>query len=326
MNFWKDKCVFVTGATGLVGSWLVKDLIKKGAKVSALILDYDMNSELIRSGDIKFINTVDGNLRDYATVFKAIQKHNSQVIFHLGAQTIVGTAINSPKETFESNIQGTWNILETTRKLPNLVESVVVASSDKAYGSSKNLPYVEDHPLKGVGPYDVSKSCTDLIAQAYGLTYGLPVTISRCGNIYGGGDLNWSRIIPGTIRSLLNAQQPVLRSNGLYIRDYINVDDVVSAYLLLAEETTSKNLNGQAFNFSTDIALTVLELYEAICMEAVGRKVEPKILNEATSEIKDQHLDSKKAKHILNWNSKIDLHQGLQSTVKWYKEFLLGAA
>ena len=216
--------------------------------------------------------------------------------------------------------------METTRKLPNLVESVVVASSDKAYGSSKNLPYVEDHPLKGVGPYDVSKSCTDLIAQAYGLTYGLPVTISRCGNIYGGGDLNWSRIIPGTIRSLLNAQQPVLRSNGLYIRDYINVDDVVSAYLLLAEETTSKNLNGQAFNFSTDIALTVLELYEAICMEAVGRKVEPKILNEATSEIKDQHLDSKKAKHILNWNSKIDLHQGLQSTVKWYKEFLLGAA
>jgi len=246
-------------------------------------------------------------------------------VFHLGAQTIVGTALLDPISTFESNIQGTWNVLEAVRQSKGMVKAVVVASSDKAYGSSGNLPYLEDHPLHGDGPYDVSKSCTDLIAQSYGNTYGLPVTVARCGNIYGGGDLNWSRIVPGTIRDLERKKQPVFRSDGTFIRDYVHVDDVISGYMKLAEVSQEKKLNGEAFNFSRDEPLSVTALYKYICQATVGSYVEPLILNTAKSEIKDQHLNSNKAKTVLGWSSGVSITDGLAKTVDWYRNYLLGS-
>ena len=246
-------------------------------------------------------------------------------VIHLGAQTIVGTALLDPLSTFESNIKGSWNLLEAVRQSKGLVKSVVVASSDKAYGESENLPYTEDQSLHGDGPYDVSKSCTDLLAQSYGNTYNLPITVARCGNIYGGGDLNWSRIVPGTIRDLVAGRQPVLRSDGTFVRDYVHVDDVVSGYLKLAEVSQNKNINGEAYNFSRDEPLNVMELYKQICLATLGKYVEPKVLNTAKSEIKDQHLNSAKAKNALGWSSQVSLESGLARTVDWYKQYLAGA-
>ena len=237
----------------------------------------------------------------------------------------MGTALLDPISTFESNIQGTWNVLEAVRQSKGMVKAVVVASSDKAYGSSGNLPYLEDHPLHGDGPYDVSKSCTDLIAQSYGNTYDLPVTVARCGNIYGGGDLNWSRIVPGTIRDLERKKQPVFRSDGTFIRDYVHVDDVISGYMKLAEVSQEKKLNGEAFNFSRDEPLSVTALYKYICQATVGSYVAPLILNTAKSEIKDQHLNSNKAKSILGWSSGVSITDGLAKTVDWYRNYLLGS-
>ena len=323
MSFWRDKSVLVTGATGLVGSWLVHELIKQGSNVTALVLDSDPESQLFRSGDIERISVVNGNLATYRDVARSLYTNDCTVVFHLGAQTIVGTALLDPISTFESNIQGTWNLLEAVRQSQGMVKAVVVASSDKAYGSSENLPYGEDHPLHGDGPYDVSKSCTDLIAQSYGNTYGLPVTIARCGNIYGGGDLNWSRIVPGTIRDLLLKKRPVLRSDGTFIRDYIHVDDVISGYMKLAEVSEEKKLNGEAFNFSRNEPLSVNALYESICQSTVGFYVQPLILDTATSEIKDQHLDCAKAKSVLNWVSDVSINDGLTKTVDWYRGYLL---
>jgi CDP-glucose 4,6-dehydratase len=322
MSFWANRSVLVTGATGLVGSWLVRDLLGKGAQVTALILDSDPNSELIRSGDIKSISVVNGDLRNYKDVARATFINDCTDVFHLGAQTIVGTALTDPLSTFESNIQGTWNVMEAARQSRGLVTSVVVASSDKAYGSSEILPYLENFPLHGDGPYDVSKSCTDLIAQSYGSAYGIPVTVARCGNIYGGGDLNWSRIIPGTIRDLIGNKRPVLRSDGTFVRDYVHVDDIVSAYLNLSEVSQAKEINGEAFNFSRDEPLSVLDLYKEISTIVVGTYVEPEIQNSARSEIKDQHLNSSKAKSILGWESKVTLEHGLTKTVSWYKSYL----
>lgn len=324
MNFWNSKSVLVTGATGLVGSWLVRDLLEKGARVTALVLDHDPSSQLIRSGDYNLISVVNGDLRNYKDVSRAVLANECTDIFHLGAQTIVGTALQDPISTFESNIQGTWNVMEAARQSNGEVKSVVVASSDKAYGSSNQLPYLENFPLHGDGPYDVSKSCTDLIAQSYGATYGVPATIARCGNIYGGGDLNWSRIVPGTIRDLLSNKRPVLRSDGTFVRDYVHVDDVVSAYLRLSELSQSKNLNGEAFNFSRDEPLSVLDLYREISMTVLGKYVEPDIQNTAKLEIKDQHLHSGKAHTVLAWESSVTLKSGLEKTFEWYKTYLAG--
>ena len=220
-EFWKNRNVAVTGATGIVGSWLVKNLLSQGANVSALIYETDPASELIRSGDISKITCIYGDLRIKNSIEELVDSINAETVFHLGAQTIVGQALIDPVETFESNILGTWNLMEVARSRPNQIKRVLIASSDKAYGTSKILPYNESTSMAGEGPYDVSKSCTDLIARSYNLTYKVPTVIARCGNIYGGGDVNWSRIVPGTIKSLINGERPVIRINGKFLRDYI---------------------------------------------------------------------------------------------------------
>ena len=324
MNHWKGKSVLVTGATGMVGSWLVKRLLHEGARVSALVVDHDPQSELFRSGDISKISIFNGDLRNSAEVSHVVVGSECEYIFHLGAQTIVGHALQDPRYTFESNIQGTWNIYEALRTTGKSNVPVLVASSDKAYGTAIKLPYDENTPLSGEGPYDVSKSCTDLIARSYFLTYGIPTVIARCGNIYGGGDLNWSRIVPGTIRDLISGKQPVIRSNGKFLRDYVYVEDAVDAYLEMARKSSNSNVNGEAFNFSREEPLSVLEIYEAVCQATVGKHVEPRIEDRAKNEIVDQHLTSSKAREVLGWESKFDLIDGLALTVDWYRSFLKG--
>ncbi len=321
-NYWHDTSVLVTGGTGLVGSWLVKRLLKEGANVTCLILDFDPRSELLRSGDINEVSTISGNLSDLMAVRRAVFQNECSTIFHLGAQTIVGTALLDPVETFESNIHGTWNVLEAARTSAGLVNKVLIASSDKAYGSVDTLPYDEDMPLRGDSPYDVSKSCADLLSTSYAKTYGVPLVIARCGNIYGGGDLNWNRIVPGTIRSLLKGERPRIRSDGRSIRDYIYVEDAVSAYLCMAKGLDIAGVAGEAFNFSREEPLTVLEVYEHVCRSLTGGYVEPEVLDIASHEIHEQFLSSHKAREILGWQSEYSITDGLQRTVDWYKDFL----
>lgn len=321
-EYWSGKRVLVTGATGMVGAWLTRWLVDAGAYTVAFISDTDPQSELIRSGYINRVAVINGRLEKYDDIERAINNQEVDTIFHLGAQPIVGAADRSPRHTFESNIQGTWNLLDSARVLDGLVKRIIVASSDKAYGTQPVLPYTEDMSLNGDHPYEVSKSCTDLISTTYARTYGLPVTIARCGNIYGGGDLNWNRIVPGTFRSLLRGEQPILRSDGTFIRDYLHVDDIVSAYLLLGESTDKPELAGQGFNFSDESPLTVMQVYKAIC-EAAGKPDEkPNILNAAAGEIKDQYLDSTKAHEVLGWHASVSLKEGLSKSFDWYKTLL----
>lgn len=319
---WADRRVLVTGATGIVGSWTTRRLLDLGAFTIVLVQDRDPHSELVRSGTIERTTVVDGQLEEYAALERAISVHEPDTVLHLGAQTLVGTGLRSPLLTFEANIRGSYNLLEACRRMGDVVERVVVASSDKAYGEAEQLPYTEKTPLIGRHPYDVSKSCTDLIAEAYAATYGLPVTIARCGNIYGGGDLNWSRIVPGTIRSLLRGQRPVLRSDGSLTRDYIFVEDVVEAYLALAEALGDPAMAGEAFNFAHGSPNTVLEIVEAI-REAMGIEgLEPDVRGTARAEIPHQHLDSAKARRVLGWKPAWSLRDGLARTVDWYRAHL----
>ena len=319
---WAGRRVLVTGATGMVGSWLVKELLASGADVVALVLDLDPQSELVRSGDLKRCAVVGGALEDIATLERAVTLHEVDTVFHLGAQTIVGVAHRAPLGTWETNVRGTYNLLEACRRHADLVQRVVVASSDKAYGETDALPYTEDSPLAGRYPYEVSKAVGDLIAQSYHHTYGLPVTIARCGNIYGGGDLNWSRIVPGTIRSLLRDEQPVLRSDGSFVRDYLYVRDAAAAYIRLAEGVGSDGVAGSAFNFSDESPLTVLELVEAIRERMGKERIKPVVLDSAVGEIQDQVLSAKRAHAVLGWKPQHDLRAGLDETIAWYREYL----
>jgi len=322
MANWKQRTALVTGPTGLVGSWLVKRLLAEGTKVVALIRDWDPQSELIRTGDAARCTVVSGRLEEYADLERAISEHEVDTVFHLGAQAIVGTAQRSPLLTFESNIRGSYNLLEACRVHAALVKRVIVASSDKAYGETEVLPYTEDMPANGSHPYDVSKSCTDLLAHTYARTYGLPVAVARCGNIYGGADLNWSRIVPGAIRSALAGQAPVLRSDGTYTRDYLYVEDVVDAYLALAESADRDGVRGEAFNFSPERQMSVLELTRLI-LDVMGcPELEPIIQNKAQGEIRDQYLDASKAKRVLGWSCRHSLQDGLERTVAWYRAYL----
>lgn len=319
-NFWTDRPTLVTGGTGLVGSWLVKRLVEHGASVVCLVRDWVPQSELVRTGTLENVNVVRGDVRNQSVLERAIGEYEVDTVIHLAAQTIVGIANRNPISTFESNIQGTWALLEACRRSP-LVRQIVVASSDKAYGDQDELPYTEDAPLQGRNPYDVSKSASDLIAQTYASAYGLPVAITRCGNFYGGGDLNWNRIVPGTIRSVLRDQRPVIRSDGTYIRDYFYVEDGAAAYMLLAEKLAAMpGIRGEAFNFSNEIQVTVSDLACRI-LERMGSKLELDIRNEAINEIKHQYLAAGKARKELGWKPLFTLDQGLDRTIEWYREF-----
>jgi len=320
-TFWQDRATFVTGGTGLVGSWLVQRLVESGADVVCLVRDWVPQSELARSGWLERVKVVRGDVRDRDILERALGEYEIDTVIHLAAQTIVTIANRNPISTFESNIAGTWNLLEASRRSPK-VKQIVVASSDKAYGDQEKLPYDESTSLQGQHPYDVSKSCADLIAHTYAVSYASPVAITRCGNFYGGGDLNWNRIIPGTIRSILRGQPPVIRSDGEYIRDYFYVEDGAAAYMLLAEQLAARpELKGQAFNFSNEIQVTVSQIVRRI-LELMKSPLEADIRNEVSNEIRHQYLSAEKARRELNWQPLFTLESGLAKTIDWYREFL----
>jgi len=321
-KFWLDRPVFVSGATGLLGSWLTKQLVANGASVVALVRDWVPESELFQNGLSSQLTIVRGDLVDQNLLERILNEYEVASVFHLAAQTIVGTANRNPVSTFESNIQGTWCLLEACRRAPT-VKQIVVASSDKAYGTHETLPYSEDAALQGKHPYDVSKSCADLIAQSYAHSFGLPVCVTRCGNLYGGGDLNWNRLIPGTIRWALRGEQPLIRSDGTNIRDYFYVEDAALAYLKLAELMDRKpKILGEAFNFSNEVQIPVMALTQKV-LQLTGREdLEPIVQNQAKNEIPHQYLSAEKARKHLGWKPEFSLEDGLRRTIRWYEQFL----
>ena len=319
-DIWRRRRVFVTGGTGLVGAWLTRWLVDAGADVIALVRDGLPGSNFYRFGLDTRVVTVRGSLEDYSLIERILNEYEVEAVFHLGAQTIVGIANHNPLSTFSANIQGTWNVLEAARHARH-IKAVVLASSDKAYGTHEVLPYTEEAPLIGRHPYDVSKSCADLIGQAYWVTYKLPVAITRCGNFYGGGDLNFNRIVPGTIRSLIDGQRPIIRSDGTLIRDYFYVKDGVGAYVVTAEKLLSGQSEGEVYNFSNEIQVNVRELVDII-RHAAGRvDLEPVILNDAPNEIPHQYLSAEKARRQLGWAPAYTLEQGMVETIAWYREY-----
>jgi CDP-glucose 4,6-dehydratase len=319
-DFWKDRRVLVTGCTGLVGAWTVRALLERGAHVVGLVRDSVAGSELHRGGLSQRIDIVTGPVESESLVRRALAEYEIQTVLHLAAQTIVGIANRSPLSTFEANIQGTWCVLEAARAC-GFGPQVVVASSDKAYGEQAHLPYTEDAPLLARHPYDVSKACTDMLALTYHHTYRLPVCVTRCGNFYGGGDLNWNRIVPGTIRSILRGQRPILRSDGTNIRDYFYVKDGAAAYLYLAEcMARQPEVVGQAFNFSTEIQVTALEMVQRI-LRLMGSPLQPDIRAEARNEIPHQYLSAAKARKLLAWRPGFELDESLRETIAWYQKY-----
>jgi CDP-glucose 4,6-dehydratase len=320
-SFWLDRPTLVTGATGLLGGWLVRRLLEAGAEVVCLVRDWGPQSELVRARLIDQIKVVRGDVRDRDCLERVLGEYEIDMVLHLAAQTIVTIANRNPISTFETNIGGTWNLLEACRRSPK-VSQIVLASSDKAYGDQEQLPYDETTSLQGQHPYDVSKSAADLIARAYALSYGLPVVVTRCGNFYGGGDLNWNRIVPGTIRSVLRGQRPVIRSDGNFVRDYFYIEDGAAAYLLLAEQLAAHpELRGEAFNFSYGHPVTVLDLVRRI-LSLMNSSLQPDVRNEAVNEIRKQYLNADKARKVLGWAPLFTLDDGLKKTITWYKEFL----
>ena len=318
--FWRDRPVFVTGATGLLGGWLVRHLVDAGADVVCLVRDWVPRSEFVSSRVVDHVRLARGDVRDQETLERVLGEYEVATVMHLAAQTIVGVANRNPVSTLDTNIRGTWALLEACRRTPT-VRQVVIASSDKAYGDQTDLPYKEDAPVLGRHPYDVSKSCADLLAQMYAKTYGLPVCVTRCGNFYGGGDLNWNRLVPGTIRSVLRDERPVIRSDGKFTRDYIYVEDGARAYTLLAERLGARpDLAGEVFNFSYERRMTVMELVDQL-LTAMGSRLEPDVRNEASNEIRDQYLDSTKARQVLGWTPAFGFDDTLRATIDWYKEY-----
>ncbi|MDB4910586.1 MAG: dTDP-glucose 4,6-dehydratase [Gemmatimonadetes bacterium] len=320
-SFWRDRPTFVTGGTGLVGGWLTQRLVENGASVVCLVRDWVPRSTLLAGDLASKVTIVRGDVRDQAALERILGEYEIDTVLHLAAQTIVPIANRNPVSTFESNIAGTWSLLEACRRSP-AVKQVVYASSDKAYGECETLPYDETTPLRGAHPYDVSKSCGDLIAQSYATSYGLPVAITRCGNFFGGGDLNWNRIVPGTIRSALRGERPVIRSDGTLIRDYFYVEDGAAAYMLLAERLAGDPaLRGAAFNFSNEMQLTVRDIVEKI-LGLMGKETDFDVRNEATNEIPHQYLSAKRARAQLGWHPLFSLETGLERTIDWYREFV----
>lgn len=316
--FWRDRPTFVTGATGLVGGWLTRRLVESGAQVICLIRDWVPRSDFVRAGFIDRVTIVRGDVRDQELLERTLGEYEIRTVLHLAAQTIVTIANRNPVSTFDTNIRGTWALLEACRRSP-LVQQIVIASSDKAYGDQNVLPYVEEAPLMGRHPYDVSKSCADLISTTYAVTYDAPIVTTRCGNFYGGGDLNWNRVVPGTIRSVLLGERPVIRSDGLSVRDYFYVEDGAAAYTLLAERLAAQpGIRGQAYNFSNESQVTVLQLVHMI-LELMDSSLEPEIRNEANNEIRHQYLSAAKARSVLDWKPTFSLKEGLERTIQWYR-------
>ncbi|MBX3717000.1 MAG: NAD-dependent epimerase/dehydratase family protein [Burkholderiales bacterium] len=311
----------MTGATGLLGSWVVPELVRRGAEVVALVRDGAPRSILARDGWLDRIVTVRGSLSDDGLLRRAFAEYGIETAFHLGAQTLVGVAKVDPVGTLEANVRGTWLLLEAARQAG--VKQVLVASSDKAYGDSANLPYFEDHPLQGRFPYDVSKSCTDLITTMYARTFGLCACIVRCGNLFGGGDLNFSRLIPGVIRATVRNEPFLIRSDGKFVRDFLYVEDAADAYLALAEKMAADpSLAGEAFNFGLELRPTMLELTEKV-LGMMGRSdLRPVVQNIASAEIREQYLDAGKARARLGWKPRHGMDEGLKRTIDWYRRFL----
>jgi CDP-glucose 4,6-dehydratase len=324
-GFWRDRSTFVTGGTGLVGGWLVRRLIDLEADVVCLVRDWIPQSELVRADLIDRVKVVRGDVRDQPLLERILGEHEVDTVIHLAAQTIVGIANRNPASTFETNVGGTWSLLEACRRSPT-VKQIVMASSDKAYGSHERLPYDEAAPLQGRHPYDVSKSAADLIAQSYAVTFGLPVAITRCGNFYGGGDLNWNRIVPGTIRSVIRGERPIIRSDGTYVRDYFYVEDGAASYLALAEALAGKaEVRGESFNFSNESPMTVIEVVDRV-LKLMGSDLKAEIRNEATHEIRAQYLSAQKARRLLDWAPLYTMEEGLTRTIAWYRDFFRPAA
>jgi CDP-glucose 4,6-dehydratase len=324
-TFWQDRRVFVTGCTGLVGAWTVRALLRRGAHVVGLVRDQVAGSELVRGGLMEQIDVVRGCVADQPLLERTLAEYEIQTVIHLAAQTIVGIANRCPLSTFETNIKGTWCLLEAARRC-GTTPQVIVASSDKAYGDQSTLPYTEDAPLQGRHPYDASKSCADILAQTYHHTYRLPVCVTRCGNFFGGGDLNWNRIVPGTIRSVLRRERPVIRSDGSFIRDYFYVKDGAASYLHLAECMARRpEVTGQAFNFSNEIQVTVLELVRRI-LALMDCGLEPDVRGEACHEIRHQYLCAAKARTLLGWKPRYPLDEALGETVAWYRDYFAAPA
>ncbi len=320
---WNESNVFVTGATGLIGSHLTIALNNLGARVTILKRDYTKNSLLELTGEIKNTNIAHGELEDFDSVMRVISEYEIDTVFHLGAQAIETISVANPKKTFESNIKGTWNVLEACRIIgheSNKIRRIIVATSDKSYGPV-NDPYTEDMPLRGETPYDVSKSCADLIAQSYFKTYGLPVCISRLGNVYGPGDTNFSRIIPGTIKSILEDKDIIIRSDGKYVREYFYAKDASNSYIELASNMSKKEVVGNAFNFSSGEQMSVMEVVNRIKKAMKSEKI-PVILDTAKGEIRTQMISTEKARKLLNWSPKYSFDLALHETIEWYKKFL----
>jgi CDP-glucose 4,6-dehydratase len=317
-SFWMDKKVFVTGGTGFIGTHLVDELVQKEADVYCLVSEMRKNSNFAKLGLEKKTNLIFGDMMDFDLLNLNFEKYGIDSVFHLAAQPLVQLAFKKPAETIDTNITGTVNVLEAARV--NNLDRVLVASSDKAYGSHQKLPYDETFALRGEFPYDVSKTCTDLIAQSYGKTYDMNIGISRSSNVYGGGDLNFDRIIPETIFHILHEEPIIIRSDGKYTREFFYVKDAAKAYLTLGEKVSKLSMKGEAFNFGTDKPIVILDLVKKI-KEISGRKdAEIKILNEAKAEIKNQYLSSQRARKILNWKPEYDLERSLKETYEWYKE------
>lgn len=322
-DFWKGRLVLITGVTGFIGSSLAARLDERGARVVGFAR-YEGGGEessLHRLGLKKRIKLIYGELENYSLIRKIVNQYDFGAVYHLAAQAIVGKANQDPLLTFKTNIEGTWNLLESCRE-KNSAQAVIVASTDKAYGTHSKLPYSEDYPLQPDYPYDVSKACADMIARSYYKTYGLPVVVTRFCNVYGPGDLNFSRIIPDAIRSILQGKRPVIRSDGTPERDYLYIDDATDLYLLLAQR--AQETKGNIFNAGHNKPVGVLSLVKTILRLARRTDLKPDIRGKGRlhGEIDRQWMDGGKAKRVLGWVPHVRLEEGLRRTVDWYREYL----
>lgn len=319
-GFWLDRPVLVTGATGFLGGWVIRRLVGLGSEIRVLVRDWEPRCILVREGCLDSVTVARGDVTDQVLLERILNENEIVTVIHLAAQTTVPAAGRNPVSTFSSNVAGTWSVLEACRRSPT-VQQVVVASSDKAYGSAGREKYREETPLRASSPYDVSKACADMIARSYATTFRLPVVVTRCGNFFGGGDLNWNRIVPGTVRSVIRGHRPEIRSDGTLVRDYLYVEDGAEATLLLAERLAGgESLAGQVFNFSAEQPMTVVEVVEEI-LKVMGSDLEPVVLGKGQGEIPYQALSADKARRALGWNPRFSMKEGLEQTVDWYRSF-----